>query len=85
MSIINETGPVAKEAADVGKLLVELVKTAKQKKPIADVADEFVVAIQGIENLDDEAAENRAVFMKTIGGYLFEAAEALLPAPKPKA
>lgn len=73
----------AKEADDIGALIVEIVKTAKAKKPIAELADEFVLAIQGVENVDDEAGANRAVFMKTIGARLFEAAEAILPAPKP--
>lgn len=83
--IIERSEKIAKEADEIGALIVELVKTAKQKKPIAELADEFVLAIQGVENVDDEYLGNRAVFMKTIGARLFEAAEAIFPAQAPKA
>jgi hypothetical protein len=48
-----------KEAFEVKELLVALVKGIKEKKPIAELATsvlpQLLAAVEGVENLDDEA------------------------------
>lgn len=83
----------AKELDDVGYALVELVKDIKAKKPVAEIAGEnlpnLMNALNGMDQLDDELDQHRAVALRTLGAHLGGLVDALLPekvaAPVPPA
>lgn len=76
----------AKEIDDVGLALVELVRDIKAKKSIAEIAGEnlplIMEAVNGVDQMDDEYAENRKVALATMGKRTGELTDVLLPLPQ---
>jgi hypothetical protein len=79
MGIEKKEIEVAKELADVGTLLVEIVKVIKKKEEMGGLVDDLVEAINGIDQLDDEFKANRGVAVTTLTYKLGEVINVLLP------
>lgn len=76
--IQTKTVQYAKEADDVMALLVAAIKNRKNHEDLSKLMGDATVAIAGIEQVDDELAANRQVFMQTIGSRMGEIVDAFL-------
>jgi len=79
MAIEKREMEIAKELDDVGALIVELVKTIKNKGDLTENIGELIQAINGVDEVDDEMAANRKVAMQTIGARVLELVDVFLP------
>lgn len=74
---------IAKEIDDLGKLLVGIVKDVRAGKTAAEIGTgsltNFIEAISGVDQLDDEAKSNRLAALQTISLRLAEIVDVLLP------
>jgi len=94
MAIEKKELDYAKEAGDVMNLVVEVVKHFKAKKSLGEAAelmDELMAAVSGIDQLDDEWKENRMAVVNAVycGASelvdVFASKEEEAPAPAPEA
>lgn len=80
--IIDKNVKVAKETSEVMDLLVTLVKDIKAKKTASQIAGDtlskLMTAIEGIDQVDDEAKENLSVMLATVGYSTGDLAGALI-------
>lgn len=58
--IIKET-EVLKELSEVGDLVVKIIDTVKNKKPLTDIMPELLKAIEGIGDLPTEVKDTSAL------------------------
>lgn len=89
MSIVKMEKPFAKEADDVGVMLVSIVKAIKAKKPAMEIAagelQHLMDAIAGVDQVVAEGKENPEVMAATIGYHVGAIPGILLaPAEAPK-
>lgn len=74
--------PIAKETDDAMLLLVALVKDIKAKKSATEIGvdclPKLMEAVSGIDQVDDEAKENKEVVLATVGYRTGELAGALI-------
>ena len=84
--IQNMEKPFAKEADDVGVMLVSIVKAIKSKKPVAEIAagelQHLINAIAGVDQVVAEGKENPEVMSATIGYHVGSIPGILLAPPK---
>ena len=66
MAIEKKEIDFAKETDDVMKLVVELVKTIKEKGDYANLLDELIAAINGIDEVSDEYKSNLKAVINTV-------------------
>ncbi len=80
--LIKKEVDIAKEADEVMEAVVSIVKDLKAGKTIQEVGagnlPKILAAVQGIDQLDDEMAQNKGVVLATIGYRSGELAGALL-------
>jgi septation ring formation regulator EzrA len=73
---------VAKEIDDVGILIVSLVTDIKAGKDPVSIGqenlDELMAAIKGIDQVDEEIADNLKIALSTIGARAGELAYAII-------
>ena len=71
MGIINKQVQIAEESDDILKLLISIAEDAKAGKPILEIAtgslDEFIKAVEGADDIDDEVTENTQAVIRTVG------------------
>lgn len=82
MAIEKREVSIAKQIDDVAVLLVEVVKTVKNKEEVTGLVPEIIQAIEGVDAIDDEVGINRKVAIQTIGYRLGELVEAIIEPPK---
>lgn len=86
MAIQKREVEFSKEIDDVAVFNLHLLKAIKDKKPIAEIMSgslkDLMDAVQGIDQMDDEAKSNRKVALQTIGYRAGEMADVLLPVGK---
>ena len=58
---------IAKEVDDVLIAMAELVKVIKNKGDYSSLMDEFVAAVSGVDQIDDELKEDFYAVVSTIG------------------
>lgn len=84
MAIQKKEVEYAKEMDDVGALLVKIVKEAKEKKPVGDIASgsvqALIDAISGVDQVGVEFDKSRKVALQTILSRVGELVDAVLPA-----
>ncbi len=82
MAIESKQVQVAKELDDVGALLVSLVAAIKAKKDLVSLLSEeikpLMEAVNGIDQVKNEIAENKQVAAQTIGARVGELVGILL-------
>lgn len=66
MAIEKKEIDFAKETDDVMKLVVELVKTIKEKGDYANLLDELIEAINGIDEVSAEYKSNLKAVINTV-------------------
>lgn len=86
MSIEEKKIKYAKEADDVMVLVVHLIREARAKKPISEIASgsvaKLVNALSGVDQVGAELAENRKVVLQTVGYRSGELTDAILGQPE---
>lgn len=82
MAKMQITVDVEKDTYEVGKLISDILIGLKNKKPIAQIAGEELsalsAAVDGIQNVPGEFAEDHAAFLKSIMNPLSDAVGELL-------
>ncbi len=78
--IKEKTVKFAQEVDDVMVLLVEAIKVGKSGASVTNLMDEFVKAVSGIDQVDDEYEANRLAVMQTVGMRFGDVVDAFLPA-----
>jgi len=78
MAIETKQVEYAKEIDDVMNLLVQIVTVLKEKGQVTSLVDELIVAIDGVDQVDDELSENMQVALQTIGAQVGNLTAALL-------
>lgn len=82
MSIQTKEIKYAKELDDVGALLVGIVKAAKDKKPITEIAaaelKDLMDAVAGFDQIGQEFKDDKLACKQTLGLRLAEIEDVLL-------
>ena len=88
MAIEKKEVEYAKEIGDVFVAVESMIADLKAKKPLAEIAagnlGKLMTAVEGADQMDDEAQANAAAAYGTVGYHTGRLA-ALFTAPKPEA
>lgn len=83
MAIKDKSIKYAKEVDDVLVLVEAAIYNRKNKEQLSKLLPQLMDAISGIEDIDDEVAEDRGAVLSTIGYRLGTIANAVLKPQKP--
>lgn len=83
MALEQKQVDVPKELSDVQDLVLGLIVDLKAKKPLAEVASgrlsELMAALDGFDKVGEELKLHRKEALKSLGLFVGELADALLP------